>query len=324
MLAGVKLEAVMRSYVNNILQTISMIAIETVLYLKSLLESRRMLPLFTFLLFISTLLLAIFSYCNSRLLKIINAESEHFPKIREASVCLINRLDKIKTIVLDELPFLNSPSLNLWNFLRDTNTEKNLLISDMIQFHIPNRKKEICERLKNLDILFEDYKKINDSFMETIIGIIDKEFKDKILYKDLRINCTNCYNDHYIRFIIRSWVRKIFDINPEENDITRRPEGNGQFELTWSSQSLCHAELKNIDMLEELLKKLTTNFTELTEFKNYKRKILKNREDFQENYKIIKNILEKIKFQVKFKGKCEFLGGKKELKNIITKDGVNC
>lgn len=314
-----------------------------VIALGKLLSSSAALPLGTFLLVVVTLILVIFSYYNSKLLRILNAESIHFPQIRETVNILINRIDRINEIVVTNLPFQWSRNSNpdyLINYLYNDNQEENLLISDFIQFHTFNikRRKEICNSIQHLGILFGDYKTINNKLIETIKEIIGKglnnnDIKD-VEYDTNPSNCTNCYNDHYVKFIAISWGREIFDINKTSynpvREINIRESNISNIDkiyilITQSGQQLCHVKLQDdVEKLKEIFENLTTNFTQLNEFKIYKKEIQENRENFQKHYKIVKDILEKMKFHVKFKGKCEFLGGRKELKNIITKEGINC
>ncbi len=298
------------------------------------------LPLATFLLAFATFILIIFSYLNSRLLRILNAESIHFPKIRGAIKTLIDRINSINEIVVTLLPFENSLNQeSSENPLYKDNQEENLLISDFIQFHTFSikRKKEICSNIKQLDILFEDYKKINNGLVKTIKEIIDKELNNNdVKYNSNISNCTNCYNEYFVKFIARSWSREIFDINKtswnqlleteiNKSSISEVGEIYTLVTKNGTTQTLCHSKLeKDIKKLKEIFERLTTEFNQLNEFKIYKQKIQENRENFQKHYKILKDLLEKMKFYVKFKGKCEFLGGHKELKNIITKDGINC
>ena len=175
------------------------------------------LPLATFLLAFATFILIIFSYLNSRLLRILNAESIHFPEIRGAIETLIDRINSINEIVVTLLPFENSLNQeSLENPLYKNNQEENLLISDFIQFHTFSikRKKEICSNIKQLDILFEDYKKINNGLVKTIKEIIDKELNNNdVKYRPNISNYTNCYHEYFVKFIARSWSREIFDIN---------------------------------------------------------------------------------------------------------------
>ena len=298
------------------------------------------LPLATFLLAFATFILIIFSYLNSRLLRILNAESIHFPEIRGAIEKLIDRINSINEIVATQLPFENSLDQEYLGIsLYKNNQEENLLISDFIQFHTFSIKikKEICNSIKQLDILFEDYKKINKDLVTTIKEIIDKELNNNdIKYASDISNCVNCYNEYFVKFIARSWSRKIFNINETSwNDLMKTVIGKSSISevskiytlvtKNGTTQTLCHSKLENdIKKLKEIFEHLTTKFTQLNEFKIYKQKNQENRENFQKHYKILKDILEKMKFYVKFKGKCEFLGGHKELKNIITKDGINC
>lgn len=287
-----------------------------------------LLVLATFLMVIATFILAILTYYNSKLLRLLKAESIHFPDVRESVKNLIYRLNNINEVVM------NPSSQNYWDGLlkQDNsiddfyglhigNKEENLLISDLLQFHMGcRRKKQICNSLASLNNLFKTYNEINNETIKEIKEIINRESKKNISYITNNINVCNSY---YVEFIVRSWSGENF---PKTAFVE---QNTTKYMLRYNygaCTDLCSVESKDdAEKLQIIFEKLITDFKELDEYKNYNEKIQENRKDFQKQYVIVKNILEKMQFHVRFTGKCEFLGGRKELKNIIIKDdGINC